>query len=73
MLYCVYILWSATQIKPDSSSGQFTAETDSYFVSEGPSVLLKSGGFLYTEDVSSSSSLMVSIVRDELVTLETNT
>ena len=63
-------------IKTESSAGQFTAETDSYLVADAPSVLLKSGGFLDTEDLSSSSSsksLMVSILRDELVTLETNT
>ena len=70
-----------------TKSGQFTVETDSYSVSEGPGSLLKYGGTpidppifgdrqLETGNPSSSSSfkpLIFSSLRDHTVTLETHT
>ena len=42
---CVfYLYYSLNEIIYESSSGQFTVETVSYFVSEGPGSLLKRGG-----------------------------
>ena len=83
-----YLHCNLNETLTESSSAQFTVETVSYFVSEGPGSLLKNGGgsmdrslFIDTQlDIrdsapssSSSKSFIFWSLRGEPVTLETHT